>query len=59
VLLISGWLIVIAALVLLSTLMSRISFVGAGIAVELIGLGLLAQAYRIQQGAQGQQGGRA
>ncbi len=42
-LLISGWLIVLAALVMLPEFAMRAAFVIAGIAVEIIGLGLIAR----------------
>jgi len=44
-LLISGWLIAIAALVMLSELTKRYAFVGAGICVVILGLALLTQRY--------------
>ena len=46
VLLFSGWLIVLAALALLPTLPERFAFVCAGLAVEVLGVALLAQSYR-------------
>ena len=46
VLLLSGFFIVLAALVLLTSLGQRFAFVGAGFAVEFLGLILLTQAYR-------------
>jgi ABC-type transport system involved in cytochrome bd biosynthesis fused ATPase/permease subunit len=48
-LMISGWLIVLAALVLLHGLGQRYGFVVAGVAVEVLGLVLLAQRYRAEQ----------
>jgi hypothetical protein len=39
----SGWTIVLAALVLLPSMTLRASFIGAGILVEIIGLGLIAR----------------
>jgi hypothetical protein len=42
----SGWLIALAALVLLESLGERFGFVGAAVAVEALGLCLLAQSYR-------------
>ncbi len=41
--LISGWMIVLAALVLLPSLPLRAGFVAAGLLVEAIGLGLIAR----------------
>ncbi len=46
VLLISGWGIVVAALVLLARLGQRYAFVTAGLGVEVLGLVLLARSYR-------------
>jgi hypothetical protein len=46
VLLLSGFFIVLAALVLLTSMGQRSAFVGAGFAVEFLGLSLLTQAYR-------------
>ena len=46
VLLISGWALVPAALMLLGGTAQRLSFVLAGIAVELLGLHLLGSAYQ-------------
>ncbi len=48
-LMLSGWLIVVAALVLLTRLPERYGFVVAGLAVEVLGLVLLAQRYRTMQ----------
>jgi hypothetical protein len=48
-LMVSGWLIVMAALVLLTRLAERYGFVVAGFAVEVLGLVLLAQRYRSMQ----------
>jgi hypothetical protein len=42
-LLLSGWIIVLAALVLLPGMSARASFIGAGIAVEILGLALIAR----------------
>jgi hypothetical protein len=44
-LLLSGWLIVLAALLMLSAFAQRAAFVTAGIGVEVLGLILLTQAY--------------
>jgi hypothetical protein len=46
VLLLSGFFIVLAALVLLTSLGQRSAFVGAGFGVEILGLALLTQSYR-------------
>ena len=48
-LMVSGWLIVMAALVLLTRLAERYGFIVAGLAVEVLGLVLLAQRYRAMQ----------
>ncbi len=48
-LMVSGWGIAIAALVLLGGLGLRYAFVLAGIAVEVLGVGLLAHSYRALQ----------
>lgn len=42
-LLLSGWIIVLATLVLLPGLGARAAFIAAGIAVEILGLGLIAR----------------
>jgi hypothetical protein len=52
---ISGWLIVLAALVLLRTLGQRYGFTLAGIAVEALGLVLLAQGYRSARRSAGEE----
>lgn len=41
----AGWILVLAAIVLLDSLPSRTAFVLAGIAVEILGLVLLARAH--------------
>jgi hypothetical protein len=41
--LISGWVIVLAALVLIPEFALRASFIAAGMSVEIIGLGLIAR----------------
>jgi hypothetical protein len=46
---VSGWLIVMAALVLLTRIAERYGFVLAGLAVEILALVLLAQRYRALQ----------
>jgi hypothetical protein len=48
-LLISGWLIVVAALVMLQTIVQRAAFVAAGFGTEILGLSLLASAYTAEQ----------
>ncbi len=45
-LMVSGWLIVMTALVLLTRVGERYGFVAAGMAVEVLGLVLLARQYR-------------
>ncbi len=50
--LISGWVLALAALVLLAGTGQRLAFVIAGMLVELLGLALVAQHYRsLQKGA--------
>ena len=46
VLLLSGFFLVLTALVLLTSLAQRSAFVGAGFGVEILGLSLLTQSYR-------------
>jgi hypothetical protein len=49
---VSGWLIVMAALLLLTGTLQRLSFVAAGLLIELLGVALLAWHYRsLQRGA--------
>ncbi len=48
-LLFSGWLIVLAALLMLAALAQRAAFIAAGIGVEVLGLVLLTQAYTSMQ----------
>jgi hypothetical protein len=48
-LLFSGWLIVVAALVMLAGFAQRAAFVAAGMGVEVLGLVLLTQAYTSKQ----------
>ncbi len=48
-LMVSGWLLVLACLVLLPGLAQRAAFVGAGVAVEALGLAVLARSYRREQ----------
>jgi hypothetical protein len=45
-LLLSGFFLVLAALVLMPSLQARMAFVAAGLGVEVIGVGLLTQAYK-------------
>ncbi len=49
-LLLSGWGIVVSTLPLLPSLGARSAFVLAGIAVELIGLTLVARSHRVPKG---------
>lgn len=50
--LISGWVLALAALLLLAGTGQRLAFVVAGLLVELLGLALVAQHYRsLQRGA--------
>ncbi|MFI5097148.1 MAG: hypothetical protein ACHQT6_04155 [Candidatus Acidiferrales bacterium] len=44
-LLLAGWVIVLVALVLLPTTLPRVVFVAAGVAVELLGFGLVARSH--------------
>ena len=44
-LLLSGWLIVLAALVMLHAFAERAAFITAGVGIEALGLALLTQAY--------------
>jgi uncharacterized membrane protein len=48
-LLVSGWLIVLAALVMLQTVVQRATFIAAGFGTEILGLILLTGAYTAQQ----------
>ena len=48
-LLISGWLIVLAALVMLQTPVQRAAFIAAGFGTEILGLVLLGNAYATMQ----------
>jgi hypothetical protein len=51
-LLLSGWLIVVAALVMLSAFTQRAAFITAGVGVEALGLALLTHSYTsLQRGA--------
>jgi len=52
-LLLSGWLLVLAALVMLPAFTQRSAFIAAGMAIEILGLGLLTRAYTaMQRGAE-------
>jgi hypothetical protein len=46
---VSGWFLAVAAVVLLGTTGLRLGFVAAALAVEGLGLGLIAQGYRATQ----------
>jgi uncharacterized membrane protein YphA (DoxX/SURF4 family) len=48
-LMLSGWLLALAALLLLAGLRQRFAFVLAGLLVELLGLALVAHRYRSLQ----------
>ena len=51
-LLLSGWLIVLAALVMLPAFVQRAAFIAAGVGIEVLGLVLLTQSYTsMQRGA--------
>jgi ABC-type transport system involved in cytochrome bd biosynthesis fused ATPase/permease subunit len=52
-LLLSGWLIVLSALALLAAPGERMTFLAAGLAVEVLGLVLLVQGYRTAQRNEG------
>jgi hypothetical protein len=52
-LLFSGWSIVLAALALLPSPPSRAAFVLAGVAVEILGLGLLTRSHLVPRGERG------
>ena len=45
-LLLSGFFLALAALVLMPSLQARMAFVTAGLGVEVLGVGLLTQAYK-------------
>jgi hypothetical protein len=45
-LLLSGFFLTLAALVLMPSLQARMAFVAAGLGVEVLGVGLLTQAYK-------------
>lgn len=47
-LLLSGFFLVLAALVLMPSFPARLAFVAAGLGVEVIGVGLLTQAYKAE-----------
>jgi hypothetical protein len=44
-LLVAGWAIVLAAFLMLGAMAARAAFVAAGVAIELLGLGLLAHSH--------------
>jgi hypothetical protein len=46
ILMLSGWAICLAALLLLPTLAPRLAFILTGLAIQILGLALLAHAYR-------------
>jgi hypothetical protein len=48
-LLLSGFVLVLAALVLLTALAQRFAFVAAGLVVEMLGLALLTHRYKAMQ----------
>lgn len=48
-LLLSGFFLAVAALVMLPTLAARIAFVAAALGVEVLGVGLLTRAYTLMQ----------
>jgi len=48
-LLLSGWVIVLAALVMLPAFAQRAAFIAAGLGTEILGLALLTRAYTAQQ----------
>jgi len=48
-LLVSGWLIVLASLVMLHSVAQRAAFIAAGIGTEALGLALLTHAYTALQ----------
>ena len=48
-LLLSGWLIVLAALVMLPVFATRAAFIASGLGVETLGLVLLTRGYTIAQ----------
>lgn len=50
VLLLAGWLIVLAAIVLLPSAAVRAAFAISGIAVEILGFGLVARAHLLSPG---------
>jgi hypothetical protein len=52
-LLLAGWGIVLAALLMLSTLGQRTSFILAGIAIEGVGLGMLFRSHLIPRAERG------
>ena len=55
-LLVSGWALVLSALVLLTSAGQRLAFVIAGIAVQVLGLHLIGSAYKVLQSSPKQSG---
>jgi len=51
--LVSGWLLIVATIALLGAAPLRAAFIAAGVAVEAIGLGLLVRSHLILRGDQG------
>ncbi len=47
-LLVAGWIIMISAVVLFVATAGRAAFVGAGVAVQVLGLGLAVRAHLVQ-----------
>jgi hypothetical protein len=52
-LLVSGWIIVMASLLLLTSLGQRFGFVASGLAVEVMGLALVARGFMLRQRGDG------
>ncbi len=48
-LLLSGFFVVVAAMVLMTSFQTKLAFVVAGVAVEVLGLGLLMNSYKSAQ----------
>jgi hypothetical protein len=57
-LMVSGWLLLMAALLLLDSGVPQLVFVGAGILVEALGVAVLAHRYRTEQAAPSLRGAR-
>ncbi len=51
--LLAGWLVIVATIALLGTTPLRDAFIAAGIAVEAIGLGLLVRSHLVLRGEHG------